>query len=381
MKGLKLVGTVIGALIVISLVTIMIVTNVNLPKKQDKFAEYENANIEALPDNLVDESLDEDAGLNPGEQAPDFELTTLDGEQVKLSDYKGQKVLLNFWASWCPPCKTEMPYMETYSNDYAKEDNVAILAVNMTTLERGQKEKVPKFVEEHGLTFPILMDEAGIVKDLYDVMIYPTTYVINEEGMITKRTNLLLEIPYIQKLIEEADTFEQGQQDDDQEAESDMRNPALDKGLGVGNQAPDFELQTTDGETVKLSDSNGKMTFVNFWTSWCPSCGDELTVLQEFYAKHQKSDDIEVLGVNLTNLERDADEALSTFIEERKITFPVLTDTDGKVEALYKIEEYPTTYIINEEGYIVDIVNIPIDVNLLEWLLENSKDFDVEQVR
>src|SRR5699024_1787860 len=285
------------------------------------------------------------------------------------------------WASWCPPCKTEMPYMETYSNDYAKEDNVAILAVNMTTLERGQKEKVPKFVEEHGLTFPILMDEAGIVKDLYDVMIYPTTYVINEEGMITKRTNLLLEIPYIQKLIEEADTFEQGQQDDDQEAESDMRNPALDKGLGVGNQAPDFELQTTDGETVKLSDSNGKMTFVNFWTSWCPSCGDELTVLQEFYAKHQKSDDIEVLGVNLTNLERDAEGALSTFIEERKITFPVLTDTDGKVEVLYKIEEYPTTYIINEEGYIVDIVNIPIDINLLEWLLENSKDFDVEQVR
>src|SRR5699024_3030109 len=120
MKGLKLVGTVIGALIVISLVTIMIVTNVNLPKKQDKFAEYENANIEALPDNLVGESLDEDAGLNPGEQAPDFELTTLDGEQVKLSDYKGQKVLLNFWASWCPPCKTEMPYMETYSNDIGR---------------------------------------------------------------------------------------------------------------------------------------------------------------------------------------------------------------------------------------------------------------------
>src|SRR5699024_11785349 len=130
-----------------------------------------------------------------------------------------------------------------------------------------EKEKDPKCVGEYGLTFAMLRDESGIVKDLYDVRIYATTDVMNEEGMITKRTNLLLEIPYIQKLIEEADTFEQGQQDDDQEAESDMRNPALDKGLGVGNQAPDFELQTTDGETVKLSDSNGKMTFVNFWIS------------------------------------------------------------------------------------------------------------------
>lgn len=379
MKGLKLVGTVIGALIVISLITMMVVTNVDLPKKQDAFSEYENANIESLPDDLKDESLDEESGLNPGEQAPDFELTTLDGEQVKLSDYKGQKVLLNFWVSWCPPCKTEMPYMETYHNEQAKDDNVVILAVNMTTLERGQREKVPEFVEEHDLTFPILMDEAGIAKDLYDVLIYPTTYVINEEGMITEKTTLLLEIPYIEQIIEEADTYKKDQPD--QEQETDMRNPALDKGLGVGNEAPDFTLQTVDGETVNLSDSRGKMTFVNFWTSWCSSCGDELAELQAFYEKHGESGEIEVLGVNLTNLERNADEALSTFVTSRELTFPVLTDADGEVEARYKIEEYPTTYVINGEGKIIDIINIPLDVKLLEWLVENGQNFDVEQVK
>lgn len=380
MKALKVVGTSIGAILVLSLVAIMIITNVDFSKKEeDPFAEYENANMEALPDNRVDESLDEKSGLNPGEQAPDFELTTLDGKQVKLSDYKGQKVLLNFWASWCPPCKKEMPYMEEYYNDQAEEDNVAILAVNMTTLERGQKEKVPKFVDEHGLTFPILMDEAGIAKDLYDVMIYPTTYVINEEGIITNRTNMLLEIPYIKQIIKEADTFEKGQKTEKKESES--RNPALDKGLGVGNEAPDFALETVDGKEVKLSDSRGKMTFVNFWTSWCPSCGDELTALQEFYAKQEDRDEIEVIGVNLTNLERDEENALSTFIEERKISFPILTDPKGEVEKQYQIEEYPTTYVISPDGYIVDIVNIPIDVNLLEWLAENGKDFTVDQVQ
>lgn len=379
MKGLKLVGTIVATLLIISLVTITVITNIDFQKEEDPFAEYENANMDALPDDIVDESLEDDAGLDPGQKAPDFELTTLDGEEVKLSDYKGQKVLLNFWASWCPPCKTEMPYMDEYYNDQAEEDNVAILAVNMTTLERGQKENVPKFVQEHDLTFPILMDEAGLAKDLYDVMIYPTTYVINEEGVITERTNMLLEMPYIEQIVKEADTFENGQSNEKEQSEP--RNPALDKGLGVGNEAPDFELETMTGEKVKLSDSKGKMTFVNFWTSWCPSCDEELTALQEFYANEKGAEEIEVIGVNLTNLEREEERTLSTFIEEHDLTFPILTDPKGEVEKLYKIEEYPTTYVISPEGHIVDIVNIPLDVNLLEWLLENGKGFNVDQVQ
>ena len=205
MKGLKLVGTVIGALIVISLVTIMIVTNVNLPKKQDKFAEYENVNIDQLPENRVDTSLDLDAGLEVGQKAPNFTLTSLDGEKFSLADYKGEKmVMLNFWASWCPPCRVEMPEMEKYYEQYQEQDNIEILAVNMTTIERGSQDKVPQFVEELGLTFPVLMDQDGNVKDLYDVMVYPTTYIVNEEGIITDKVVIPLDVEVIKWLVEKS---------------------------------------------------------------------------------------------------------------------------------------------------------------------------------
>lgn len=123
---------------------------------------------------------------------------------LKLSDYRGQMVMLNFWASWCPPCRVEMPHMETY---YQEDDNIEILAVNMTTLERGSREKVPEFVEKHGLTFPILMDEEGDVKDLYKVMVYPTTYIVNEEGIITDRINIPLDVDVIKWLVENSHDF------------------------------------------------------------------------------------------------------------------------------------------------------------------------------
>lgn len=74
-------------------------------------------------------------GLEKGERAPDFTLTDLKGNTVKLSDFKGKKVMLNFWASWCPPCKAEMPYMEQIYKKYKKED-IEIVAVNLTATEK-----------------------------------------------------------------------------------------------------------------------------------------------------------------------------------------------------------------------------------------------------
>src|SRR5690625_1361660 len=86
-------------------------------------------------------------GLEVGNLAPDFELETLEGETVKLSDLKGQKVFLNFWASWCGPCRSEMPDMQKFHED---RDDVTILAVNVND----RPENVDEFLEEYGITFP-----------------------------------------------------------------------------------------------------------------------------------------------------------------------------------------------------------------------------------
>lgn len=127
---------------------------------------------EEQPDNLP--------GLRIGVKAPDFELENLSGEKVKLSDYRGKKVILNFWATWCPPCKKEMPAMEKF---YQKAgDDVEILAVNIDP-----QYNVKEFTDKLGITFPILLDKKDEVNSAYSVMTIPTTYFINEEGLITNK--------------------------------------------------------------------------------------------------------------------------------------------------------------------------------------------------
>lgn len=207
MKKIRLIFIILATILVASMIAITITTNYKAKDKANEFNEYESGNLEDLPDDIQDESLDMESGLEINNEAPDFELTTLAGETVKLSDYRGKTVMLNFWASWCPPCRVEMPHMETYYQAYKEEANVEILAVNMTTLERGSQDKVPEFVEKHNLTFPILMDENGDVMDLYKVMVYPTTYIINPEGVITDKVMIPLDVEVIKWLIENSDEF------------------------------------------------------------------------------------------------------------------------------------------------------------------------------
>lgn len=202
MKKMRVFLMFLAALLVVGMITITLTTNMKTKKQADELSEYESGNLEDLPDNLVDANLDTEAGIDVNSVAPDFELTTLTGETVKLSDYKGKTVMLNFWASWCPPCRVEMPHMETYYQQYKDEENIEILAVNMTTLERGSQEKVGEFVNKHNLTFPILMDEAGDVMNLYKVMVYPTTYIVNSEGIITDKVMIPLDVDFIKWLIE-----------------------------------------------------------------------------------------------------------------------------------------------------------------------------------
>jgi cytochrome c biogenesis protein CcmG, thiol:disulfide interchange protein DsbE len=123
-------------------------------------------------------------GVNIGDAAPDFELQTIDGQSVKLSDYKGKKVILNFWATWCPPCKEEMPKLEKYYDQ--KPADVELLAVNFTVTEK-KRENVVQFVQKHQYSYPILLDEKNKVNSTYEILSLPTTYFIDSEGVIREK--------------------------------------------------------------------------------------------------------------------------------------------------------------------------------------------------
>lgn len=126
---------------------------------------------------------EENTGLERGSIAPNFSLKTLDGKQVDLKDYRGKKIIVNFWATWCPPCREEMPEMERFYKDYKNQD-VEILAVNLEYSEPNT-EKVSKFVQEYKLSFPIPLDEKNTIGKQYRAVSIPTSYFIDEEGMVS----------------------------------------------------------------------------------------------------------------------------------------------------------------------------------------------------
>ena len=118
-----------------------------------------------------------------GFSAPDFELSGMDGNTVKLSDFRGKVVFLNFWASWCPPCKAEMPAIQKFTSVYPPEQ-VAILSVNATNQDN--LEDVRTFIAEYGLTFPVLLDIDGSVNRNYQIQALPSSFFIDAKGEIRK---------------------------------------------------------------------------------------------------------------------------------------------------------------------------------------------------
>ena len=118
----------------------------------------------------------------------DFTLTDQYGKTHKLSDYEGKVVFLNFWATWCPPCKEEMPYIEQLYKDYNKNnDDVVILGVASPNLGReGSREHVVNFLIDQGYTFPVVLDEDGALAYQYGINAFPTTFIIDKEGYVTQ---------------------------------------------------------------------------------------------------------------------------------------------------------------------------------------------------
>jgi peroxiredoxin len=116
-----------------------------------------------------------------GFMAPDFKLMALDGASYALAELRGQPVLINLWATWCPPCRAEMPTLQQMHEEY-KSQGLVILAVNATTQD--DPLKIPAFIKQYGLTFPILLDETGEVSRAYQLRSLPSSYFIGRDGRI-----------------------------------------------------------------------------------------------------------------------------------------------------------------------------------------------------
>ncbi len=118
-------------------------------------------------------------GLKVGNPAPNFQLHNLDGEPVSLSDFRGESVLINFWATWCPPCRAEMPYLQQVYDEWSG------IGLVLLTINIGESSsKVEEFMQDYNLSFPVLLDTKRDVAQKYNVRGIPTTFFIDKDGII-----------------------------------------------------------------------------------------------------------------------------------------------------------------------------------------------------
>ncbi len=114
-----------------------------------------------------------------GEPAPDFKLENLDGQSVSLSDLRGKPILLNFWATWCPPCRAEMPFLQQIYEEWS-DKGLVLLAID---IGEGPSQ-IKEFLEANNLSLPVLLDSNKSVAQKYNITAIPTTFFIDKDGII-----------------------------------------------------------------------------------------------------------------------------------------------------------------------------------------------------
>jgi peroxiredoxin len=117
-----------------------------------------------------------------GRPAPDFSLRSLDGQTYRLSELRGKVVVLNFWATWCLPCRVEIPLLKSLHSELEK-DGLLILGLTQEPVEQ-----VASFVQENGMNYPVILDDRSEAADAYGIMGYPTVVVVNRDGKIHSYT-------------------------------------------------------------------------------------------------------------------------------------------------------------------------------------------------
>jgi len=135
-----------------------------------------------------------------GVSAPDFQLTSLDGKQVKLSDFRGKAVLLNFWATWCSPCKVEMPWFVDLQKKYGS-DGLVVIGVAMDDTDTP---KIARFASEMGVNYPVLLGTDKVSEDYGNVEFLPTTFYIDRDGKIVGKGTGLLGRDEVEQNIQKA---------------------------------------------------------------------------------------------------------------------------------------------------------------------------------
>ena len=267
-------------------------------------------------------------GMNPsewiGKPALDFQVTDLKGETLSLEKYRGQVVLLDFWATWCGPCIREIPNVKKTYETY-KDQKFQIIGIS---LDRSI-DPLEAYIEKEGLAWIHYWDNTGKIANLYKVVGIPSTFLIDGEGVIRK-TNLRghrLETA-VAELVQENLAKPAGSQSQSIPAtkilkpettpeKEELQKPVrTDSSEWIGKPAPDFQVTDLKGETLSLKDYRGQVVLLDFWATWCGPCIAEMPKVKKTYETY-KDQKFQIIGISLDQSE----EPLTAYIEKEGLAW------------------------------------------------------------
>lgn len=273
--------------------------------------------------------------------APDFTLQSIDGPTVNLNDFLGRPMMLTFWRINCSACQFQMPFTEALYN------NSSIRSLTVLTINVGDRAvDVKDYMASRGITYPVLLDTQGKVAKVYGIVGVPTTYFIDGQGILKA---------YHIGAFQSAKAMESAVRDVfpslilSPETETSAKTDTSTKtetSPEIGNVALDFTLQSTDNQSITLSDFRGKTVLLNFWMTSCDACVSELPYLQTA-SDNLPGQQVVILAVNCG----ESSQAVHSVVDRLKLSFPMLLDPEGTICTAYQ-RGAPTAFLIDSNGII-----------------------------
>ena len=320
-----------------------------------------------------------------GKPAIDFQVTDLRGEPLSLEKYRGQVVLLDFWATWCGPCIGEIPNVKRTYEKY-KDQNFQIIGIS---LDRST-EPLEAYIEKEGLAWRHYWDNTHKVSNLYEVQAIPSTFLIDGAGVIRK-TDLRghsLETA-VAELVKEnlakptdasTKTPEKGSPSQSipatkltkpnttpqkEEAQKPQRaNPSE----WIGKPAPDFQVTDLKGEPLSLEKYRGQVVLLDFWATWCGPCIVEMPKIKKTYEQY-KEQQFQIIGISLDR----SKEPLEAYVEKEKLGWVHYWDESREIRTLYGVWGIPSAFLIDGEGIIrkASLGGFDVETAVAELVKEN----------
>ena len=320
-----------------------------------------------------------------GKPAPNFEGTNLKGEKFSLEKYRGQVVLLDFWATWCGPCIKELPNVKRTYQKY-KDQNFQIIGIS---LDRSKK-PLQTFVEKQELAWVHYWDEGSKVSNQYKVTGIPSMFLVDGEGVIQ---NANLRGPALEtavaKLVKE--NLEKPADPSTKKLDSTspqksipatkLIKPKTDSQQGllphvlranlqewIGKPAPDFQVKDVNGKKVSLKDYRGQVVLLDFWATWCGPCIKEMPKIKKTYAQY-KDQNFRIIGISLDK----SKESLETYIKKEKLTWVQYWDESREISTQFGVGIIPTTFLIDGSGIIqnASLGGFDVETAVAELVKEN----------